>query len=179
MKPWRWLVGVILLVGCTFGLTAAQTSLWVLVMGNFPPPLFWLMMLIYVAITRSVPQAIMYFYLLTLVISSFTAFPFEHFLLMNMIMLILLLIVKGRIFWPGTTYFVLVCGAFSLVAPLLLWILSRFLDKNPLFVPAIFNWLISALMTMLAGMVLFNVLQWFDRLIHQEGRLENIGARYE
>jgi hypothetical protein len=179
VKVWRWLLGIIVLVACTFGLTAIQTSLWFLIMGSFPPPLFWLMMLIYVALTRSLPQAIMYYYLLTMVISSFTVFPFEHFLLMNTIMLMLLLIVKGRIFWPGTSFYVLACGASALIAPLIFWTLSRLLDKNPLFMPEIFSWLVSALMTMLVSMALYNILRWFDRILLAEGRSENIGANYE
>lgn len=177
--PWQPVLSVLFLLVVTAALTSFQTSLWVLALGGFPPPLFWLMMLVYVGVTRTPGPAVLIYYPMTLIISSFTVYPFEHFLLLNMLLLGAVLLVKGRIFWPGPTYFTLLCGSLSLVAPIVFWMISRVLDKNPVFLPEIFTWVVSGLMTMLVSLPIYRFLEVVEKAIQAEGRSERLGAGYE
>jgi len=145
-------------------LGAAQTSLWFLVFGRFPSPMFWLVILVYMSVTRPLWEATLMTYLLTFVNSTFTAFPFEAVLVYSLLLMGMLILVRERVFWGGPTFFMLMVGAASLTAPVLFWITSRWFDKNPVFVPQIFDWLIAALLTILASLPIYRIYQWFDQV---------------
>lgn len=163
------------MVATALVLTAAQTSLWFLVFGRFPAPMFWLVILVYVSVTRPLWEATLMVYLLTLVNVGFTVFPFEALLVFSLTLMILLLLIRERVYWGGSTYFMLMVGVASISAPILYWINSRWFDDNPIFLPEIFDWLIAALLSMLFSFPVYRLYQWFDHIAAQgaggEGRL--------
>jgi hypothetical protein len=162
--PWYWLIslGLLLIAATVFG--AFQTSLWYLVFGSFPSPMLWLVLLVYVSVTRPLWEATLTTYLLTLVNTSFTAFPFEAMLVYSLILMVTLILVRERVFWGGPTFFMLMVGAASLSAPIFFWATSRWFDRNPLFIPQVFDWMIAALLTLLASLPVYRLCQWFDRI---------------
>lgn len=162
--PWYWLIsmGLMLLAATVFG--AIQTSLWFLVFGRFPAPMFWLVILVYMSVTRPLWEATLMTYLLTFVNSSFTAFPFEALLVYSLLLMLCLILIRERVFWGGPTFFMLMVGVASLSAPVLFWMASRWFDRNPVFIPAVFDWLIAALLTALASLPIYSLYQWFDRV---------------
>lgn len=172
--PWPWILNLFLVILLTMLCTAFQTSLWLQVIGSFPPPNLWLCILVYLALNRSMGQAVFWFYLLSIALSGFTIFPVENFLLLNMLMLTTMAIVKARIQWDGPTYYMLMCGAMSLLAPVLFWSISRLTDDNPVFIPEIFIWLISGLMTMLFSLVMYKILDGLDRLTLRDSSSEGL-----
>jgi hypothetical protein len=94
-----------------------------------------------------------------------------------MLMLVLILL-RERMFWGGPTFFMLMVGVASLSAPILFWICSRWFDKNPVFIPDIFDWLISALLTVLASLPVYRLYQWFDRVALMDAGSEGrVGPR--
>lgn len=145
-------------------LCALETSLWFLVLGHFPPPMFWLVVLVYISVTRPLWESTFLTYLLTLVVASFTAFPFEQFLIYNLLMMVTLVLIRERVFWGGPTFFMLMVAVASLLAPIFFWLVSRGFDPNPVNIPRIFDWLISALLTVLFCLPLYRLYQWFDKV---------------
>jgi len=159
-------------------LSALQTTLWFSVLGTFPAPLFWLVLLVYISVTRPLWEATLMTYLICLANTGFTVLPFEELLVFGLIIMVLLMFIRERVFWGGTTYFMLMVGLASVTAPILFWIVSRWFDGNPIFIPNIFDWLISILLTLLASHPLYSIYQWIDRVAALDAGTEGrVGPR--
>ena len=166
--PWYWMLGLVLMVTTAILLAAVQTSLWFLLFGRFPAPMFWLVILVYVSVTRPLWESTLATYLLSAVNAPFTAFPFEAFLVYSVLLMVILVAIRERVFWGGATYFMLMVGVASIVAPILFWICSHWFDKSPLFMPAIFDWLISGCLSALFSLPLYRLYQWIDKIASQD-----------
>lgn len=176
--PWYWLLSLILMIFTAAFFSAVQTSLWFLVFGRFPAPMLWLVVLVYMTVTRPLWEATLMTYFLAFVYSSFTVFPFEAFLIYCLILMLILILLRERMFWGGPTFFMLMVGVASLSAPITFWFCSRWFDRNPLFIPDIFDWLISALLTVLASLPVYRLYQWFDRVALMDAGSEGrVGPR--
>jgi hypothetical protein len=159
-------------------LAAAQTSLWFLVFGRFPAPMFWLVVLVYVSVTRPLWEATLMTYLLSFAVAPFTASPFEEVLVFCIALMLLVFLIRERVFWGGPTYFMLMVGGASLAAPILYWLVSRWLDRVPLYVPEIFDWLISGCLTTLFSLPLYGLYKWYDLIASQDaGDVGRVGPR--
>jgi hypothetical protein len=176
--PWYWLLGLAMMIVSATVFTAFQTSLWFLIFGNFPAPMFWLILLVYVSVTRALWEATLTVYLLTASIAQFTIFPFEGMLIFCLLMMIALVLIRERVFWGGATYFMLMVGVASLAAPIFYWLCSRWIDKNPIFIPDIFDWLITGGLTVVFSPPLYRLYQWIDRFSEQDAGAESrLGPR--
>lgn len=176
--PWYWLLSLFLMIFTAALFSAAQTSLWFLVFGRFPAPMLWLVVLVYMTVTRPLWEATLMTYFLAFVYSSFTVFPFEALLIYCLILMLILILLRERMFWGGPTFFMLMVGVASLSAPMAFWICSRWFDRNPLFIPDVFDWLISALLTVLASLPIYRLYQWFDRVALMDAGSEGrVGPR--
>jgi hypothetical protein len=176
--PWYWLLSLALILMGAILLNGIQCSLWYLVFGGFPPPLLWLIVLVYMSVTRSLWEVTLMTYLLTIVNAAFTAFPFEAMLVYSLALMFIIILIRERVFWGGPTFFMLMVGVASLTAPILYWLASRWFDKNPVFIPQIFDWLISGLLTMLFSLPIYAVFKWFDLVAAQDAGAEgHIGPR--
>ena len=159
-------------------LSAAQTSLWFLVLGHFPPPMFWLIVLVYVSVTRPLWEATVMTYLLSLTMVPFTAAPFEAVLVFCLLLTVLIFLFRERVFWGGPTYFMMMVAGTSLAAPLIYWAVSRWIDKSPLSIPDIFDWLLSGCLTALFSLPMYRLYQWFDHIASQDAGTESrVGPR--
>ena len=159
-------------------LTATQTSLWFLIFGRFPPPMFWLIVLVYVSVTRPLWEATILSYLLSLAIAPFTALPFEAVLVYCLMLMVAIFLIRERVFWGGPTYFMLMVGGASIAAPAFYWLTSRWLDRNPIFFPEIFDWLISACLTTLCSLPLYRLYQFYDYVASKDAGSEGrVGPR--
>ncbi len=174
----HWLTGLNILCILTFLslMCAFQASLWMQVLGGFPPPLIWIVVLTFVTLHRHVGEAVFMTYLMTCVISAYTAEPFEHFLLNNMICLVFILLIKNRIYWPSPNYFMLMTAAATALHFLMNLLLSQFLDANPLRSPEFFHWMISFLLTLLISIPIYQLLKWFDRITQRDVTAESTGG---
>jgi hypothetical protein len=176
--PWFWLLSLLLFMAFTVILNGLQCGFWYLIFGSFPPPLLWLVALVYVSVTRTLWEATLMTYILTFVNSAFTAFPFEALLVYSLALMFMLMLIRERVFWGGATFFMLMVGVASLTAPILFWIASRWFDKNPVFIPQIFDWLISGLLTMLFSLPAYRMFQFLDVVASQDAGTEgHIGPR--
>jgi len=176
--PKFWLISILLIMALTVVFNGIQCTFWYLLFGGFPPPLLWLVALVYMSVTRTLWEATLMTYLLTLVNSSFTAFPFEALLVYSLVLMFMLMLIRERVFWGGPTFFMLMVGVACVTAPILYWLASRWFDKNPVFIPQIFDWLISGLLTVLFSLPLYRMFQIIDVVASQDAGSEgHIGPR--
>ncbi len=165
---WRSFLRVAILVFLTILFGGFQTSAWYLVFGNFPPPMLWLVLLVYIAVTRSLFSAIWLTYILSFFNAAFTALPFGLMLGLSLMTIFILISIRKHFYWGGKAYFVIIVGATTFVWPIGLWIASRAYDTNPIFIPAAWDWLLSALMTALVSPVFFSLLEWIEAKLNDE-----------
>lgn len=176
--PWLWLSGVALFAIAAILLNGIQSGFWYLVFGGFPPPLMWLVALVYVSVTRPLWEATVLTYVLTLVNAAYTIVPFEALLVFSVALMFALMLIRERVYWGGSAYFMLMVGVASLMAPVFFWLTSRWFDKNPIFIPEIFDWLISGLLTMLVSLPLYYVFQLIDAISNHDAVSEGtLGPR--
>lgn len=173
---WLTALNIIGLVVFANLLAAFQASLWMQVLGNFPPPFFWLVVLTFVILHRHVGEGVLMVYLFSLSLCAYTALPFEQFLMSNMIGLVLILLIKNRIYWSSPNYFMLMTAAAAAFHFTSIFALSQFLDRNPLRSPELFNWTISSLMTILVSIPIYRFLKWWDRLTDRDELAESTGG---
>jgi len=176
--PWYWMLSLALMIYTALLLAALQTSLWFLVFGRFPAPLLWLVPLVYVAVTRPLWEATIMTYAFTIVNSVFTAFPFEALLVYSILLMISLFLIRERVYWGGPTFFMLMVGVATPSAPVLFWLTSRWFDKNPVWVPAILDWMLSGLLTLLASLPIYHLYAWYDKIaLIDSGSEGRVGPR--
>src|SRR5262249_40221934 len=147
---------------------ACETSLWFLVFGRFPPPMFWLIVLVYASVTRPLWEAVLITYLLTFTLAPFTVVPVNSLLIFCLMLMVFTVLIRERVYWGGPTFFMLMVGSASVAAPIAFWVLSRWSERNPLPYPGIFDWLISACLTTLFSLPLYGLYQWIDRVAAED-----------
>ena len=117
-------------------------------------------------------------YVLALINSGYSVFPFEAMLVFSLLMMVMLFLIRERVFWGGPTFFMLMVAVAAVSAPLIFWLVSRWFDKNPIFIPQIFDWTLSALLTVLFSLPIYRLYQWFDRIaLLDAGSEGRIGPR--
>lgn len=169
MKERLLLLGNILLfVTAALVLATIQTSLWFQIFGYFPGPALWIPCLIYVALYRSTLETVIFAYFVGFALSSMSAMPEGMLMLVCLALALTAQMFKQRIFWPGSSYLMMVCGLAALIFHVYHWLGTFILGEHPMTSPAIMDWLIEALLTPLAAPPLFPVFQWFDRITQRE-----------
>ncbi|MGE0762027.1 MAG: hypothetical protein AB7N80_01990 [Bdellovibrionales bacterium] len=149
-------------------LAALQSSLWLQLFGWFPAPQIWLAVLTFWVLYRELWEGVLMMYILATVVSAFTALPFAHLLVINLLTCLSLAFAKRRIYWAGSTFFMLANGAAVLCLFVFTMLVSWRYDRNPIRDLSFFSWLISVLLTMLVSLPLHSIFSWFDRLTSKE-----------
>ncbi len=163
MKETANLIGNILLfaiAGLILG--SMQTSLWFQIFGNIPAPAFWIPILVYLFLFRRVNEAVPMMYFLCIILSTMTTISEGLFMLLCLALGLTVRIVKQRVYWPGHTYFMMVCGCAALLFHLYHMVGSMILEQTTISRPEILSWIIEALLTPLISPLLYIVFLWFD-----------------
>ncbi len=158
-------------------LGATQSSLWFQTLGSFPAPQLWLLVIVYLCIQRVPLQGILMMYLMSIIFSGFTAVPFGLLLLLNLLLWLGLSMFKARIFWPGPTFYALMCAATAFVMPILHISLTWLIEKTPVTRISFFALLVSPLLTFLLAFPLYEVMAWIDRITNKELPAESGGGQ--
>ncbi len=149
-------------------LTALQSSLWLQLFGWFPAPQIWLAILTFWVLYRELWESVLMMYVLAVVVSAFTSLPFAHLLAINILTCLSLSFTKKRIYWAGSTFYMLACGAAVFALFFFTLLVSWRYDRNPIRDISVFGWLITVLLTMLVSLPLHSVFGWIDRLTNKE-----------
>jgi len=149
-------------------LGTVQTSLWFQIFGHFPSPALWIPCLIFVALSRSTLEAVVFAYIAGFMLSTLTAMPEGILMIVCLGLVLTAQIFKQRIYWSSSSYFMMTCGFAALMFHVYHWAVSFLVGDHPLVSPAVSDWLIEALLTPLAAPLIFPLLRWFDRWTGKE-----------
>lgn len=159
-------LGIFLLV--TMLLAALQCSLWLQLFGWFPAPQLWLTILVFWVLYRELWEGIVMMYLLAIVVTTFSSLPFPHVLVLNLLTCMTLVFGKKRVYWSGSTFFMLATGAATISFIVYEVALSWRFDNNPIRDWPILGWLFTILLTMLLSLPLHRIFSWLDVLTGKE-----------
>lgn len=154
-------------------LSSLQVTLWFQSFGHFPPAHFWLPALVYWSLYRSVSMGLLMVYLCSLAISSLTALPIGFLITLNLCVLGFCQAIKTRIYWRGSTYFMMICALSATLFPIFHLILSWSLEDTPITQFDFFDWLMRPLWTALVALPLYSLFAWLDKVTLRDGGTEN------
>jgi len=160
-------------------LASLQCSLWLQFFGYFPAPQLWLTTLAYWSIYRRPSEALFMVYALTIVANSLSSIPMSLLLPIDIGVFVVLFGIKRRIFWSGATYFTLLSFIATIVFPIFHIAISWLFEDNPITDPELLDWILSALITALISLPLFQLYQKLDKLTHKELPSEAGSTSYE
>ncbi len=126
------LLNAFLLVVATLLLCSFQTTFWFQVVGGVSAPMLWLLVFLYVTLYRKRTEAIFINYGLAVVISPFTSMGLGTLWAITLVYTLAVSIVKERVFWPGTRYFVAASSLSTIAYHVISWGLSRTIESNPI-----------------------------------------------
>lgn len=165
---WLLIYNFLFLPFICFLLTGMQTSLWLNLMGWFPSPQFWLIILTYIVIHRPFWMSIAFGYLTAILLMGFTAWPFEKLLLSIMIIVGISQLVKDRIYGSGPNYFLALCGMNAVLFQITYILIGYFLENVDLIRFSFFDAVLSPLLSVLFAYPIYQLFKIFDRWTHQE-----------
>lgn len=123
---WIVLPTLALLFAC-----ALQTTAWPDIMGSFTQPPLWLLIIAWLSLYRPVKGTILLIYFLGFLASAFTIMPLKMIFFALLILHVALTLTRERVFWSGSTYFVLAGTAAVAAYHVIVLLLSRVLEPSP------------------------------------------------
>lgn len=144
-----------------------QSSFWLEVASFSPPPYTWMPILTYWTLYRNPKETLIILYLVTFLISSFTAMPLSILITAHLLLFGLGYFLKLHIYWSSTHYFLLFSGTGTLLLPLIYFIPSLLLglnDEKNFHYLLILEWMISSLLTTLLSLPLYKLFRFFDKI---------------
>ncbi|MFN7824350.1 MAG: hypothetical protein ACK5P6_03215 [Pseudobdellovibrionaceae bacterium] len=152
----------------TFLLAGFQTTFWFQLFGEFPAPLVWLNIILYLMLYRRPTEAILEIYFLGFLISAaYSAQPIGIIWLVFFILFSIVYSVKTRFFWPGPRYFFFASLATTALFHVVFILISQLLEPNPsglLFLTR----MAEIIFTGLISIPTFLVLEKWDRISADE-----------
>ncbi len=103
-----------------------QSGLWPLIVKSLPLYL-WVPYLIYWILYRHTIETVVMIYILSFMIASSSSILVSHLLLIHAVMFLTILFFK-RVYYTSMKFFSTACGVSLLLFPLLLWVLSVWLE---------------------------------------------------
>lgn len=149
-------------------LGAFQTSLWMQLFGWFPAPYLWLTLLVFWVLNRDLWETIVMTYIIAAGAQGFTVIPFAHMLAICLLTVTAILVVKRRVYWEGSTFFMLASGAAVISFLIFSLLISWRYDQNHIQDITAFDWIITPLLTMFFSLPLHRLYMLLDRVTDKD-----------
>lgn len=166
--PWRVLYHFIIIPALVLLFTGLQTSLWFQLLGLFPTPQLWIIILTYLIIHRSFWMSLSMGYLFSVLMTGFTAWPFEYLLASSMLIVGSSQLLKDRIYGSGANYFIALCGWNVFLFHLCYTLLGLVKEDITLGRIGLFAFSLSPLLSVLLAYPVYFGFKFLDRLFKQE-----------
>lgn len=148
---------------------AFQSTLWYQLVGKVPSPMLWVLVPLYILITRETFSALMIVYFLSFVASRFSAVPLGSLLPTMALLCGAVLTFRSRIFWRGSSYFFLVGSSGLILFHALFFLNSLIFEANSTGFLLI-DRLTQVILSLGFIYPIFVVMKWIDRTFqYQEG----------
>jgi hypothetical protein len=166
--PWRILYHFLVIPLFVLLLTGAQSSLWFHVLGLFPTPQLWIVALTYLIIHRSFWLSLSMGYLFAVLMTGFTAWPFENLLATSMVIVGSSQLLKDRIYGSGANYFIALCGWNVFLFHLCYTFLGFVTEDISFSRVSLFDLSLSPLLSMLLAYPVYFAFKLLDRLFKED-----------
>lgn len=163
----NFILRVILIFLSVYAVAAFQTTFWHQIISSIPGPLIWLNILIYINLYKKPHHAVIFTYMSTFILGSFSATPMGQFYFTMAILSLGTLAIRNRFFWPGSQYYIGACILGS-VAFHLLYILVSYLLESKVTSIEFVDRTAQILTTSLFAYPTYIWMTWIDRLTDQD-----------
>jgi hypothetical protein len=127
-------------------------------------PNVWILLVVYLALTRGFGTTVLYIYANTLLLHTFTGMPVTILLSWQLASAAIVHSVRKRIYLPTLSYFLVICTMQATVSLFLLPLLSRMADPHPMQILPWKEVLISVGFIPLFGTAVFSIGKQMDKL---------------
>lgn len=114
----------------TYVICSFQTIIWYQFFGNFPAPFFPFILFVYFGLDKNDWRSAIYCYFSIFIYSFFTFSSLGILYLTSFFTYVFLLIIKNRIYWPGSAYFTIITFCSTFIFNILYLINSNFFEAN-------------------------------------------------
>ncbi|HAG91962.1 MAG TPA: hypothetical protein DCL41_08825 [Bdellovibrionales bacterium] len=170
--PWRILYHLIVLPVILILLTGIQTSFWLQLLGPFPTPQLWIVVLTYLITHRPFWISLGMGYLFSVILTGFTAWPFEYILTSAMVLVGVSQLLKDRIYSSGPNYFIALCGWNVFLFHVCYTFLGMLKEDIPFARVSLFDFILSPLLSVLLAFPVFSGLRMLDRIFKEDADLQ-------
>jgi hypothetical protein len=152
----------------TFLLAAFLTTFWFQLFGDFPAPLVWLNVILYLMLYRRPTEAVLEIYLIGFLLSAaYSAQPIGIIWLVFFVLFSIVYSVKTRFFWPGPRYFFFASMATTTLYHIVFVLTSQVLESNPSGA-LLGQRIVEVIFTGLVSIPTFLVMEKWDRISADE-----------
>ncbi len=130
-RPWLFILNFFILMLTLFILAGIQTTFWNQLFGTFPPPLLWMILVIFVSIYRRPVSGLFSVYFFGFFVGTFSCIPLKMMLIPLLLIFLVVYSIKGRIFWTGPGYFSILVGIGTFFYQFIFITSSLWLEKSP------------------------------------------------
>ena len=178
---WLFSFNLILILVATFVLSILQSSFQPLAGFSYlvwiPTPFYWLPVIVYLSLYRKPFEGIVTAYIIMAALINLTVTNSGLLLMLCLFTFATCQLIKSRVFWNGSRYFVLLCAISTLVVQtasfLLNWMFFDFIEF-----PNILLWALKSLLTMIPAWFCFHLLNLIDHITHKEPLTEVTGGSF-
>jgi hypothetical protein len=142
-----------------------QTSFWPTVLKFLSGANLWIFISIYIFTYRHIVHSLIFAYMNTLFLHTFTSLPFGILLTLQIILLFACYFLRSRIFWTTSSYFLIISAVCVLLYEIAFLVLSYFFEPLPAQHLAWRETLITLLLTPIIGLIFFSVGRFIDSLL--------------
>ena len=114
-----------------YAFCAFQTSFWPFVLGSFPSPQLWLIMVIFIALKWPNIRAVLFSYFLGLIMTRYSYIPLKMAWTSLVALMLFVWIFKNRIHSTSLFYFSILATSGSFFYAVAYILISRWLEPNP------------------------------------------------
>lgn len=115
----------------SFFVAGLQTAFWPSILRVFYGANLWIFITIYICIYRRFHHALIFTYVNTLILHSYTSVPFGVLLVLQILLLAFCNFLRSRIFWTTASYYLIVCAISVLLFEIAFMFLSYFFEPVP------------------------------------------------
>ncbi len=150
-----------------------QEVIWYQFFGSIPSPALWLLPIVYLSQKRSLFTGLVQTYLICLGVATVTVMPVGLLMAVCGLVFATTLIFKGRIYWDGTGYQMLIAAIAIAAFQIYNYVLSWILEPNPILYPQILVWTAQIILTSAMSPLFYFLFDWFDHLTGREVAVES------
>lgn len=151
------------------GLGLLQTTIWYQLFYPVTSPNFWLPVVVYLSLYRSLRSSLVSIYVVGLFLAAMTSQPIYLLFLSLIFLYFSTQIIRVKFFWSGASYFVIVSTVAVPVYHFLDWVFSLNFEINYLRSPRLGAWFFEIIMMPVIAPVLFAIMRKIDELTRLQG----------